>query len=167
MHTLIRAWDALAATLNRAGEWIAPLALRLLLGWEYYESGREKFRGENWFGQVQDDFPWPFSVIPADLSWFLATWSELVGAICLVIGLFTRFWALSLMILTVVAIAAVHWPASYDGIGELLQGYAITDRGFGNYKLPLIFLVMLLVLVLRGPGKASLDRLIDKRLRRS
>jgi putative oxidoreductase len=115
---------------------------------------------------VQDNFPWPFSVIPVDVSWFLATWSELVGAICLVIGLFTRFWALSLMILTVVAIAAVHWPASYDGIGELLQGYAITDRGFGNYKLPLIFLVMLLVLVLRGPGKASLDRLIDKRLRR-
>jgi putative oxidoreductase len=167
VRALIRAWDALATALNRAGEWIAPLALRLLLGWEYYESGREKFRGENWFGQVQDDFPWPFSVIPADVSWFLATWSELVGAICLVIGLFTRFWALSLMILTVVAIAAVHWPQSYDGFGELLQGYAITDRGFGNYKLPLIFLVMLLVLVLRGPGKASLDRLIDKRLRRT
>lgn len=162
----MRAWDVLTAALNRAGEWIAPLALRILLGWEYYESGREKFRGENWFGQVKDDFPWPFSVIPADLSWFLATWSELVGAICLVIGLFTRFWALSLMILTVVAIAAVHWPQDYDGLAGLLRGYAITDQGFGNYKLPLIFLVMLLVLVLRGPGKASLDRLIDKRLRR-
>lgn len=166
MHRLIVAWESLTGALNRAGEWIAPLALRLLLGWEYYESGREKFRGENWFGQVQDRFPWPFSVIPSDLSWFLATWVELAGAICLVIGLFTRFWAFSLIILTVVAIAGVHWPESYGGLGDLLRGYAITDQGFGNYKLPLIFIVMLLPLLLTGAGKASMDYLLYPRARR-
>lgn len=164
MHRLTMTWDALTGASNRIGEWIAPLALRIVLGWEYYESGREKFRGENWFGQVQDRFPWPFSVVPPDVSWFLATWTELIGAICLLIGLFTRFWAFSLIVLTIVAIAAVHWPVSYGGLGELLQGYVITDQGFGNYKLPLIFIVMLLPLLFTGAGKASMDHLLYKRL---
>ncbi|MBA3564250.1 MAG: DoxX family protein [Gammaproteobacteria bacterium] len=159
-------WDALTGASNRIGEWIAPLALRIVLGWEYYESGREKFRGENWFGQVQDRFPWPFSVVPPDVSWFLATWTELIGAICLLIGLFTRFWAFSLIVLTIVAIAAEHWPVSYDNLSELLQGYVITDQGFGNYKLPLIFVVMLLPLLFTGAGKASMDHLLHQRLHR-
>ncbi|MGH8494537.1 MAG: HvfX family Cu-binding RiPP maturation protein [Gammaproteobacteria bacterium] len=166
MRRLTMAWESLAGLLNRVGEWIAPLALRLLLGWEYYESGREKFRGENWFGQVMDQFPWPFSVVPTHVSWFLATWTELVGAICLVIGLFTRFWAFSLIVLTVVAIAGVHWPEDYGSLSELLQGYVITDQGFGNYKLPLIFIVMLLPLLFTGAGKASMDHLLWQRFHR-
>jgi putative oxidoreductase len=46
---------------------------------------------------------------------------------------------------------------------DLLQGYAITDKGHGNYKLPLLFMVMLVPLILRGPGKLSLDALIAAR----
>ncbi|CAN5116165.1 DoxX family protein [soil metagenome] len=164
MNHLESAWDAVTEALIRIGDWVALLALRLLLGWEYYESGREKYRGENWFGQIREDFPWPFSQISPDVSWFLATWVELTGAICLVIGLFTRFWALSLIVLTIVATAAVHWPESYSGLGELLKGYAISDEGYGNYKLPLIFIVMLLPLLCFGAGKASIDRLIYRRL---
>ena len=64
-------------------------------------------------------------------------------------------------ILTIVAIASVHWPDDFMGVADLLMGYAITDRGHGNYKLPLIFLVMLLPLVLRGAGRFSLDALIS------
>jgi putative oxidoreductase len=45
---------------------------------------------------------------------------------------------------------------------DLLEGYAITDRGHGNYKLPLIFMVMLLPLILRGAGKLSLDALLAR-----
>jgi putative oxidoreductase len=66
-------------------------------------------------------------------------------------------------VLTVVAIAAVHWPADWSSLGELARGYAITDRGHGNYKLPLIFTAMLLPLILTGPGKFSLDALIAHR----
>jgi putative oxidoreductase len=74
----------------------------------------------------------------------------------------TRFWSTGLAILTVVAIAAVHWPAEYDGVGELLRGYAISDKGYGNYKLPLILLVMLLPLIFSGAGKASLDHVLRR-----
>jgi len=65
------------------------------------------------------------------------------------------FW-----VLTIVAIAAVHWPTEWHGLAELWQGYAITDHGFGNFKLPLLFLVMLLPLILGGGGALSIDRLL-------
>jgi putative oxidoreductase len=71
-------------------------------------------------------------------------------------------FAFSLFVLTIVATAAVHWPDDWMMFSELLQGYAITDRGHGNYKLPLIFLVMLVPLILRGAGKASVDAVLAR-----
>jgi putative oxidoreductase len=38
----------------------------------------------------------------------------------------------------------------------------ITSDGFGNYKLPLLFLVILLPLLFHGGGKLSLDHLLLK-----
>ncbi|MBV6477014.1 MAG: DoxX family protein [Rhodocyclaceae bacterium] len=154
------------AALDGAGAWLAPLGLRLILAWEYFEAGLEKFRGENWFGDIQDQFPFPFSVVPPEISWQLATWFELAGGIALLVGFGTRFFSASLFILTVVAIAAVHWPAEWHTLAELAQGYALTDKGQGNYKLPLIFLVMLLPLILTGPGRLSLDAWIARLARR-
>lgn len=151
------------ARLDLAGLWIGLLSLRLLLGWDYFESGLEKFHGENWFAEIADKFPFPFNVVPVDLSWQIATWFELVGAVALVIGLGTRFFAASLSILTVVAIASVHWPESWATFGELARGYVFTDQGHGNFKLPVIFLGMLLPLMLMGPGRLSLDALVRAR----
>lgn len=149
--------------LDRIGEFLPQLGLRLLLAWEYGEAGWTKLHGENWFMHVQDRFPFPFNVIPPEVSWTLATWTELLGAAALVLGLATRFASVSLIILTIVAIAAVHWPAEWDTLGELLQGYAISNKGFGNYKLPLIYMIMLLPLLFSGAGKASLDHWLRRR----
>ncbi len=148
--------------LEGIGAWLAPLGLRLVLAWEFYEAGREKLRGENWFGQIMEAFPFPFDRIPADLSWAMATWFELIGGIALLIGLGTRFFAASLFVLTVVAIAAVHWPSDWMGLAQLAQGYAISDAGAGNYKLPLIFLVMLVPLIFNGAGRLSVDALVAR-----
>ncbi len=139
--------------LNRTGAWLAPLGLRLLLAYEFWESGLEKWHGENWFADIQDRFPFPFNLIPADLSWQLSTWTELVGPVALVLGLGTRFASAALIVLTVVAWASVHAG----------NGYNVCDNGF---KLPLIYLVMFLPLLLSGPGKLSLDHLIARRLAR-
>jgi putative oxidoreductase len=149
--------------LEPAGDWIALLPLRLLLAWEFGRAGMMKLHGDNWFASVQDNFPFPFGLIPVEVSWFLATWVELLGAIGLVLGLFTRFWALSLMILTVVAIAGVHWPDEWNSLSELWRGYAVNDQGFGNFRIPLLFLAMLLPLVLKGAGKLSIDHLVVRR----
>ena len=58
--------------------------------------------------------------------------------------------------------AAVHWPASWDSLSQLWQGYAISNDGAGNYKLPLIYVIMLLPLLFSGGGKFSLDNLLAK-----
>jgi putative oxidoreductase len=156
-------WQTMTARLDGAGETIPPLILRLIMGWEFYESGLEKLHGENWFTDIQSRFPFPFDVIPANLSWCIATWFELIGAIMLWIGLGTRVFAFILLFLTFVATAAVHWPSMVTMWSDLAKGYAITDMGHGNYKLPLLFSVMLLPLLFTGAGKLSLDHLIAKR----
>jgi putative oxidoreductase len=138
--------------LDEVGSWLGMLGLRLLLAYEFWQSGVEKFRGDNWFGEIQSQFPFPFSVVPVDVSWFLSTWAELIGPVMLVLGLGTRFWALALLILDIVA-----WQAVHAG-----NGYNVCDNGF---KLPLMYLAMLIPLVLSGPGKLSLDHWIRQRYR--
>jgi putative oxidoreductase len=143
--------------LDALGLWMGLLSLRLMLAWEFGEAGFEKLHGSNWFADIQDQFPWPFRLIPADINWAMATGFEIVGAIALVIGLGTRFFSASLILLTVVAMFSVHWPESWSTFGELLKGYALTDKGHGNFKLPVIYIAMLLPLVFMGPGRFSLD----------
>lgn len=173
MNFLTANWLRLTDVLESIGDWVAPLLLRILLAWEFFEAGLAKYRGSNWFGSIQDNFPFPFNIVPPDISWLMATWFELVGGALLLVGMFTRFWAISLFILTVVAIGAVHWGVGdvwsgdvrpYRDLAELLQGYGISNKGFGNYKLGLIYLVMLVPLILRGPGKASIDHWLGRRM---
>lgn len=154
INSLNRLIFSLFAGLDRLGAWIAPLGLRFLLAYEFWEAGVEKWRGVNWFAEIQDQFPFPFNLIPVEISWPIATWSELLGPIALVLGLGTRFASLSLGILTIVAWTSVH----------AANGYNVCDNGF---KLPLIYILMLLPLMLTGPGKLSLDHWIAARLSRS
>ena len=149
--------------LDKSAPWLGLLAVRVLMGWEYLEAGLEKFHGENWFADIQGQFPYPFNVVPPAISWQMATWFEIIGGAALIIGLGTRFFSLSLIILTVVATAAVHWPAEWSSFAVLMKGYVITDDGFGNFKLPVLFLAMLTALLFYGPGKLSLDAFIRRR----
>jgi putative oxidoreductase len=162
---LVSVWESLTARLRGVGESLPPLVLRLIMAWEFWESGSEKYFGDNWFTDIQSKFPFPFSAVPADISWALATYLELGGAVLLLFGLFTRFAAYSLIVLTFVATAAVHWPDMISMWSDLAKGYAITDMGHGNFKLPLLFVVMLLPIVFSGPGKISLDHLLSRLFR--
>jgi putative oxidoreductase len=164
MSALIDLRNQIVDRLEPAGNWAALLPIRLLMAWEFGRAGMMKYNGNNWFANVQDNFPFPFNIIPVEISWFLATWVEILGAIGLVLGLFTRFWAFSLIILTIVAISGVHWPDQWNSLAELWKGYAITDKGFGNYRIPLLFIVMLLPLVFAGPSKLSLDHVLFRKL---
>ena len=164
MSALLKLRQSVVDVLNPTGDWIALLPIRLLLAWEYGRAGLMKYNGSNWFANVQDNFPFPFNVVPVEISWFLATWFEILGAIGLVLGLFTRFWAGSLIILTIVAIAGVHWPEEWNSLAELWRGYTITDKGFGNFRIPLLFIAMLIPIALQGAGKVSVDHVLTARL---
>jgi len=151
MIDVIRGWAKLSGVLNSIGGYVPQLGLRLLLAYEFWVAGMEKYNGSNWFANVQSDFPFPFNFVPPEVSWQLSTWFELIGSVALVIGLATRFFSLSLIVLTIVAWAAIHSAS----------GYNVCDNG---YKLPLIYLVMFAPLLFGGAGKFSLDHLIWKRV---
>lgn len=136
--------------LDVAGDWFAPLALRLILAREFWDAGIGKLNGVNWFVNIQGQFPFPFSLLPPEINWHLATGFEIIGALALILGLGARFFAASLSILTLVAIAAVHAG----------HGYTLSE---GGWKLPLLYLAMLLPLILSGPGKLSLDHWLRRR----
>lgn len=161
---IITFYDIILSKLNATGAWLPQLALRLVLAWEFGESGFEKLHGANWFADI--NFPFPFGLLPPDVSWGISIFFEIVGALALALGMATRFFSISLIILTMVAISAVHWPEHWDTLSELIKGYRIVDEsndGLGNYKLPLLFIVMLLPLLLSGAGRASIDYLIRSR----
>ena len=164
MQAIIQLKNRVVDVLEPAGDWVALLPIRLLMAYEFGRAGFMKLNGNNWFANVQDNFPFPFNIVPVEISWFMATWAEILGGLCLVVGLFTRFWAFSLIVVTIVAIAGVHWPDDWNSLAELWKGYTVSDKGFGNYRIPLLFLAMLIPLVFRGGGKLSLDYVLDKKL---
>jgi len=161
-NTAQNLWEKTTSRLNSVGQWIPPLLIRLILFWEFYEAGTQKLNGNNWFSGIQNNFPFPFNHIPADISWFMAAWGEYLFAIMLLLGLFTRFAAVSLLVITAVATAAVHWPDSYTSLNQLWEGYAISNKGAGNFKLPLLFVVLLMPLIFSGAGKFSLDHILTQ-----
>lgn len=155
-----KSYHWVVTVLESIGTWFPQLVLRLILAWEFGEAGIAKYNGENWFANIT--FPFPFNLVSPEFSWGIATYFEIVGAAALLIGFATRFFSISLIVLTVVAILSVHWPESWGTLAELWKGYAITDQGFGNYKLPLLLLIMLLPLLFNGAGRLSLDHFLGR-----
>jgi len=156
-------WHALVTRLNAAGTFLPQIFLRLIIFWEFWEAGKMKYEGGadgNWFDPA--NFPFPFDSIPSSISWNMAMWGEILGAFLILFGLFTRFAAISLIFITVVATSVAHWPESWDSLSQLWEGYAISDDGAGNYKLPLLYIIMLMPLLFSGAGKFSLDSLLAK-----
>lgn len=130
--------------LDRIGAFLPQLGLRLFLAWEFLESGMEKWMSVNWFGAIQERFPFPFDILPVEVSWRLVMGCELAGALALMLGLATRFFSFALLVLCLVAVASVHAGLGYNVCGN-------------GWKLPLIYCVMLIPLLFAGPGWLSLD----------
>ena len=165
MNMLINLKRRIVGVLDPTGDWVALLPIRLLMAYEFGKAGMMKLNGNNWFANYQDNFLFPFNYVPVEVSWFMATWAEILGGLCLFFGLFTRFWAFSLIVVSIVAISGVHWPDDWNSLAELWKGYAITNKGFGNYRVPLLFIAMLVPLVFQGPGKVSIDKVLAKKFR--
>jgi putative oxidoreductase len=171
MQMLVELYKRSIGILDPLGDWVALLPIRLLIGYEFAKAGLRKYGASDtfygdpvkWFAESADDFPFPINLFSVDFNWFMVTWLEILGGFALIFGLFTRFWAFSLLVVTIVAIFGVHWPENWDSLAELWKGYAITNKGFGNYRVPLLFVVMLFPLIFMGPGRASIDNFLAKR----
>ena len=51
---------------------LSMLILRLFAAYEFLESGLQKWNGENWFSEINSQFPFPFNILPDSLNWNLA-----------------------------------------------------------------------------------------------
>jgi putative oxidoreductase len=88
---------------------------------------------------------------PALLWTYVVMCIEVVGGVCLIIGLFTRFVGAVLAIEMLVALLFVH----------LAKGYS---AGGGGYEYVLLIGAVCFVFAIRGGGPYSVDRFIGKAL---
>jgi putative oxidoreductase len=88
---------------------------------------------------------------PALAFAYAATTLETVGAACIIIGLFTRFFAAALAIEMAIALLFVHLP----------NGFSVGQRG---YEYVLLIGIVMLTIAIRGGGPYSADRLIGREL---
>lgn len=97
---------------------LGPLALRLFLVPVFYVAGMNKVEGFDgivyWFGE---SLGLPFPTLMAGL----ATATEVIGAIFLLLGLATRWVAIPLMVTMLVAIFSVHWQNGWQASHDLMS----------------------------------------------
>ena len=118
---------------------LALLVLRLWLGLTMLLlHGLVKLQG---YAEMSTKFPDPFG-IGSKASLSLAIFAEVVCSILLILGLFTRFAALNLVVTMTVAFAVAHKAAL---------------TGPGNGELAFIYLAGYAVLLIAGAGRFSLD----------
>jgi putative oxidoreductase len=85
-------------------------------------------------------------------AWAIAAiFLETVGAICVALGLFTRFFAAALAIELGIAFLVIHLP----------HGFAASK---GGYEYVLFLGIVMFAIALRGGGPYSVDRVIGKEL---
>lgn len=133
---------------------LAPLATRIVVGWAFFLTGRGKWANFDntvtFFTELGIPFPQANAGLVASL--------ELVGGIALILGLLTRFFASGLATTMVVALLTAdkeRFLSSWDTASEISP----TDIS------AFVFLLFLSWLVLYGPGAASLDLLLARKLR--
>jgi uncharacterized membrane protein YphA (DoxX/SURF4 family) len=139
----------------------ATIPLRVAIGVIFAAHGWQKFSMgldgvARFFGSVGIPLP--------EVSAFIVAFVELVGGIGLILGIFTRYWALLLSIVMIVAILTVKLQAGLIALPckdqvELL-GQPLERCLQTGSELDLALLAGALALLLTGPGPLSLERAI-------
>jgi putative oxidoreductase len=117
---LVNLYNPIHKTLDKslAFEGLAPLLLRLYLAPIMIQAGWNKYLGFDgvvvWFGNADYGLGLPFPLVLA----FLATATELVGGVLILIGLATRWMSIPLMATMLVAALTVHLPNGWAAIAD-------------------------------------------------
>jgi uncharacterized membrane protein YphA (DoxX/SURF4 family) len=115
---------------TRTVDFLAPLALRLYLVPIFWMAGINKFNSFEdtaaWFGNPDWGLGLPFPTLMA----FLATSTELLGAVLLLFGFGVRWISIPLMFTMLIAALSVHWQNGWLAIAEG-SGIFATERTMG------------------------------------
>ncbi len=126
---------------------LADLGLRLWVGIVFLKSGLAKIQSmESTVMLFENEFQVP--LLSATVAAYLGTFVELVFPVLLIIGLGGRFAALVLFLFNIIAVI------SYPGLNP---------AGVEQHQ---VWGLMLLVTLLHGPGKLSLDHFLGRFCRR-
>lgn len=108
----------------RALDFLAPLALRFYLAPVFWYAGTNKLSHFEdtaaWFGNPDWGLGLPFPELMAAL----ATGTEVLGAVLLVIGLAVRWISIPLMVTMLVAAFAVHWQNGWQAVHDKASPWA-------------------------------------------
>jgi putative oxidoreductase len=139
--SLITRWVPLIAALEALLLWAAPLGELLLRLWvanAFWVSGLTKI--ESWETTLQlFEYEYSVPLLPPVLAAYAGTAAELVLPVFLVLGLCGRWAAAALFVFNIIAV--ISYPA-------------LEAAGLEQHK---VWGLMLLYLVLRGPGWLSVD----------
>ena len=148
MTTMTQRFIQPYAQVSQLLNYLQPLALlgaRLYVAWVFFASGLTKLR--DWDSTLflfEEEYSVPF--IPFELAAYLGTAGELILPVLLVLGLASRFGALGLTVVNIVAVISLTEIAPAALYSHVIWG------------------LLLLQVVLFGAGKFSLDNLLKTKL---
>lgn len=128
-------------------DYLAPvsiLALRLWVAWVFFRSGMLKFNSwDSTMYLFENEYDVPF--LSPEIAAYLGTTAELTLPVLLAFGLAGRFGALALFLFNIMAV--ISYPD-------------LNAAGLRDHQ---VWGLMLLVPMLHGPGKLSIDYLLTKK----
>ncbi len=131
---------------DHIGAPLFDLSVRLYLAYEFWKSGVLRFndwKNGNFDNQVfLFELEHPVPGLDPTLAAYMTTGAELILPIMLVLGLFGRFAAGGLLVMT-----------------------AVIEFTYGHFDVHILWAFLALSILIRGPGKLSLDSLILKWIR--
>jgi putative oxidoreductase len=152
MESLVDRLQSLAARVLDFLErlrWLAPLLARLAVGLLFISTGWGKVHS---LSKVTEFFE-SLHIPAPGFNAVLVGYSELIGGALLVLGLVTRLAAIPLIASMVIAILTAK-------LGDLHNVFDLV--GFDEFT----YLVVLVMIVLIGPGSVALDAVVFARLRK-
>ena len=143
IHTAVNVYDA---TLKGIG-FLTPvldLSIRIWVGMVFFSAGMVKIASwQTTLALFENEYNVPF--LPPDIAAYLGAGAELILPVFLILGLGGRFAALAMFVFNIIAVI------SYPDLGEV----GLKDHQYWG--------LMLLVTLMHGPGKLSLDYFLRKR----
>jgi putative oxidoreductase len=129
------------------------LATRVYVGWQFTKSGWIKITSwDTTLGLFRDEYHVP--LLPPGLAAVMGTCGELGFPILLYLGLFARLGALGTFFVNAMAVISYRQVLFAEGYEA-----ALDDHFLWGY--------MLLVVMVFGPGKTSLDHWLERRAART
>ena len=128
--------------------WLAPVldhAIRIWVGMVFFQSGLTKIQSwDTTLSLFENEYAVP--LLPPQLAAVMGTAAELALPVFLVLGLGGRLAAGALFVFNIIAVV------SYPDLGEV----GLKDHQYWG--------LLLLVVLLHGPGKISVDHFLRRRL---